>query len=651
MGNTFEQQNTKSSKKPEVQKVVIDMGHAWSPEERQKFEPEFRSNEIEKKDKLKENGGRSNKFVSDWEKKFMTTPNVSHEELEELAKSGEEIWNLKFDDDEKYFDLKKQFEAEQEKSPYITKEHEDLAMQIVQTTRGNLESTKKFIDYKFSESQKDIEAKKLQEVRAKIYGEPEDYEVFDPEVELKNINKFTKEEAEKMTPEEKLRLKKNRLEEYKKKLAEQKIGIAQINSELENKILCSKDMDRDDLEKFILGQAKEKKLSKKQLDKYRSIFEKAQKRNAVIKEFSQKFEGRNDDFFEAMFGKKPFGKISIKDGVISFAVVCEDARDYAWIESGKYKFGDDLNLDDNDLERSQSTAGHVLSYGTKIPELRNCVTAINGVSAEKNESYYRELEKTIIHEEKHEVNGLINEEFPDPEKGRHSLKGNEIMAKDEILSFLKGGTDTETMKMYLLNSKDEGGVYDYFDKDKQMLETRINTYISQPGYADNPYVVKDLEEVKKALKNIDTQKKIYERHITDALITINKLEKLNYPREEIVGLFQTENIDKWGKVYERVKNSADFKEKKADLINNLDEEIKSWENSLDIYKKELQEIESYREFQKNLSGFSKIMHLIFRKPEEAILSRKDPKSSKRNMASNEEQLKRLLKRKEDLEKL
>ncbi len=68
MGNSFEQQNTKSSKKPEVQKVVIDMGHAWSPEERRRFKPEFKNDEAEK-DEFKENGERSNKFVSDWEKK------------------------------------------------------------------------------------------------------------------------------------------------------------------------------------------------------------------------------------------------------------------------------------------------------------------------------------------------------------------------------------------------------------------------------------------------------------------------------------------------------------------------------------------------------------------------------------------------------
>jgi len=416
------------------------------------------------------------------------------------------------------------------------------------------------------------------------------YEYFDPVEELEIISKFN--ENEKMlSPKDRIKLKRERLEDFKKNLAEQKIGIAGINAELEEMVLADEKFDRSKLENYVSEKAELYKLSPAQLKRYEHVFNLIKENNTEVSKIAKKYSGRSDkELFAAIFGKKPVGEVKIEKGPISFFVICYDLKDYVSVYSGDAK----------DQALAASIGGHAHAK-TIIPGLIGAVTVANAWHG--NEDY---LKTTKIHEEKHILNALIRvvEEAVDKitykgeqQETDEKIAGiflnkdrmrNEARAKDEILSYFKDGRGLKAIKYKLFRKKSDGGLYDYFEDDKK--------YFSYPKYAK---FEKDLlEKVQQKFREK------YEINIQIGLEIIGNLERIGFSREKIIGLFQTERLDSWHKVYERIQKSDEFNNLKEQTIRELEWEVKTSKNTRDYYKEALEK-------EKNKPRIAKVFNMFY----------------------------------------
>jgi len=190
---------------------------------------------------------------------------------------------------------------------------------------------------------------------------------------------------------------------------------------------------------------------------------------------------------------------------------------------------------------------------TLIPELRGAVLVINA-SFPDGEQY---AETTRIHEEKHIINKLVE---PIDQFGKYAKLSNletnefkkreleqifnqdkitnEERAKDEILAYLKGGHDIQKIKEILLEKRESGGLYDYFEQDR-------NFYYSHPDYKKfGPELINETSG--------RTENK-YKQNINQALKAVGQLINSGFSRNKLIGLLQTERLDQWGKLYTRLR--------------------------------------------------------------------------------------------------
>ena len=417
---------------------------------------------------------------------------------------------------------------------------------------------------KSKENKKDTSDKPL-ENKAEIYDYSEDYKAFDSNEELKKIKQFSQKGKE--TTPERLELKKSLIKEYNQKLADQKMGIAEINAGLEKMLPNSREIERDKLEKFLAEKAKEHKLSKQQIDNYRKVFDEAEKRNKVIKKFTEEYKNRPEDFFEATFGRKPVGEVIVESSAISIVFICKDIRDYAWAHKRVEHKNDDLELDKNDIKYAESTGGCAIRSGTKIKELDTSVILVNA-------SERSEYKDTVIHEEEHIVRYLIENIFS--KKFLSDLKSYEKRAKGEILAFLKEGQDMESIKNYLFEKEDKGGLYDYFAGNRKVKQSYQNGYdelINQPEYSNDSSLIYLSKHYKAVVESFERKEKTYYEHLENALDCIDKLEETGFSRDKIIGLFQMEKLAKWPKVYKRIKRAKEFQDKLRTKIKEIKKEV------------------------------------------------------------------------------
>gem|GEM_PF-2204413 len=404
-----------------------------------------------------------------------------------------------------------------------------------------------------------------------------DYDYFDPTEEMEKITRFEKAGSGDLTLDEKLKIKNERIQEFKKKLSEQRAGITKINAELEQMILVDERVDSEKIYAYLKQGAAEYKLSPVQLRRYEYAVEQMRFQNARVNECEELYKGRDNDFFKDIFGKEPVGKIEIKKGTVTFFIACYDLKDYAWAYSRKE--------DEVSQENANKTGGF---YGKSlgVDSLRRAITVGNATGENPVN-----LENVRIHEEKHAINELIRpiDRFGQYLKpinfDRRMNKGgackavfeavrrlNEKRAKDEILAYLKEGARIpQSIKYTLLASEEAGGVYDYFAKDRKKYMSPFYNVFSKELRQD-------------ALKKSEYK---YQENVKKALEDANKLLEIGFSKEKVVGLFQTEHIENWDKVYERFSINNEFKEKISIKIKEKEEILKSFIEDKKAYESDL----------------------------------------------------------------
>jgi len=130
-------------------------------QEKEKEEPKVEKSEAE------QNAEKCGAFLDDWHEKFRNNENMPDEELLRYAREAQKLWHQEFNDDEQYYEARKQLDSENEKSPYVTEEKLKLFEVLGNTTRGKLWADKGFIEHKLLSGEKSEDNKE---------GEIETYE-------------------------------------------------------------------------------------------------------------------------------------------------------------------------------------------------------------------------------------------------------------------------------------------------------------------------------------------------------------------------------------------------------------------------------------------------------------------------------------------
>jgi len=388
-------------------------------------------------------------------------------------------------------------------------------------------------------------------------------EPFDPEAELKELRKDDKETRT------------ERLEKYKQELIKQKEGIAEIQEDLEKQIRENPDLSQEELMKTVLAKAPKYKLSENQLALFEETLNKYVEKHRTVREARKQYP-HGKELFKACFGKEPEGTIEIIERPASLYFRCHDIKDYAWTEKdfsrgfpdkGKQK------LTKSDINNASMRGGHLVNHCLIFP-LQNTITVENARGRSMDSP---KVERTLRHEEQHVINSLFREqklrwfadrlltEKPIGEniiKELHNKKSPEILinylrfkrenfensAKDEILAFYKGAArNLDEIMDLLVEPKAGGGIYDYFDRNKDYLENSLKEKLTSKIFRKNKKIIRQ------TLKQVFVNE--YQQEIIHSINAINELEKMGKSRDEIIHLLITEPLSRWGKLVQRIKET------------------------------------------------------------------------------------------------
>lgn len=397
-----------------------------------------------------------------------------------------------------------------------------------------------------------------------------DYEPFDPDLELIKINHFSPEERKNLSLDKIREIKEERLAEYKKQLIEQKKAIANIQIKLEEFIKSNPELGLDKLMEIVLLEAPKSRLAGYQIETFRKGLITYTKKHNAVEEYRSKY--KNDkDLFEACFGHPSKGHLEIIKGPITLHFRCHNLEDYALIH--RQKFGKHELLKDDEIKLANLSDGAFIG-GSKIPELKGCITAEN---VRKNTSEEK-ARRTFVHEEGHVIERLFREEglkedfetlfkeeklrdniifdsaehkkFKNLEKYLRAIREDfEDRARAEIIVHMKEGKSLNRINKNLLLQKEMGGVYDYFDKwyekeGKEEKDNMVNLELYDEHILDEVFLKIFIKEYK---NNI----------INPAIDSILILRSMGFLNEEIINLLINEPLSKWSKVVGRLKEVMD----------------------------------------------------------------------------------------------
>ena len=383
------------------------------------------------------------------------------------------------------------------------------------------------------------------------------YEPFDPQLEIRKIGHFREDEMAGLSSEEKMNIKKERLANYKKNLLEQKNKIADIQIDIKKSIIQNPDVGVDELMEEVYLKASGAKMTEYQIEAFRNGIEEYIKKHQAVESNRRKYPV-DEKLFATCFGRTPKGDIEIIKGPMTLYFRCHDLEDYAMIHEQKFNQNDEIT--DADKVRSNLSAGVSIS-SCNVDNLRDCINAENarGRSLEKND----DATSMYIHEEQHKIKRLFKDEAvkqdlmnamekaPINEKTkilddylRTKREVFENRAKDEILAYFKDGTNLGELQKIILNTKEQGGLYDYYGEwySKDGVNEKTNLINEGAGeYFINYHFFKIFRN--------EYGKDI----VIPAIQSIWYLRNQGWKDEKVLNLMINEPLAKWPKLVKRIE--------------------------------------------------------------------------------------------------
>jgi hypothetical protein len=402
---------------------------------------------------------------------------------------------------------------------------------------------------------------------------------FDPSDELKRVTAFSEDERQELSQEEYIWEKRRRLESFKERLIQQLLGMTALNIELED--LLSEDGKYDDrreraLEQLIENASRELKLSPIQLRRYRRFMTLLGATNKRMDAYEKTYRpGSNfywdpatpNDIFKKFFGRYPNRTVQIERRSVMFFVKCHDDSDYLTAYAGKNGKSDEMK------NKAYSSGG----FSRGIVSVGRCA----GSSPE-------DIKRTRRHEERHSLKSILDmlqdqstyESLDTSDRRRleeghmaliatHTRRQVDEWAKNEIFAYMKDGRSFEDMQDLLLKNESNGGLYDY-------LEENRKEYHKDKKIPVDPSIIDAA---------IDREQMIHRANVVEAIDIAERLEYLGKTREEILSLFEFEQLEKWGRHVTRIEQAGQLSGLRKKAIEAYPERLQSIQDELN--RKEL----------------------------------------------------------------
>lgn len=378
-------------------------------------------------------------------------------------------------------------------------------------------------------------------------------ETFTPEDEIKKIKELPKEGRP------------AKLREIKEKLAYQKKGLAKIQEELIKTIRANPNATYAQLFDQATEAGAQYGLDWWQEEITRRLIKRYIEKHEAVQKARKEYP-KDNDLFEAVFGRQPKGRIEVITGPITLYFKTRDEKDYALIYSQSFLEKREPTLEE--ITEALKTGG-ALIFTSLVPGLEGNITAEN--STIETFGYSESLH---THEEQHAITNLFKEERERLAAG-HSLNEarNAILAggiknleenlrryfiygrranvedatRDELLSYSKQGVSTQEIVKNLI---EKDGLYDNLSKSEGILSAPI---ITELGKDHKPLIEKIVTEV--------FDRKKYAQSIKDAIAVLSGLRKKGYTLEQTIALLQPEPLFKWKKTYKRLTGESIQNEK------------------------------------------------------------------------------------------
>ena len=380
-------------------------------------------------------------------------------------------------------------------------------------------------------------------------------EEFVPEEVLVKIKEAPKEER------------RERVTDFKKRLALQKESLAKMQETMIARIKESPDMPIEELKAIAQDFSQKNDINTEQLNRTNEVLDRYVARHKLIKETREKYPD-DRELFKALYGKYPDGKINVVVNPLTISIRCYNLHDYAFIRYEGWQ-NNNFHPTEEQLSRVMPSGGGT-DIPCLIPELESLIIVENPQAVDGKEEL---LETIHSHEEQHIMNRLFGKEksiekiYTTSEEMREKLsktktedkamnlftKGfrferrkKERETKEELLAYFKSGDNLESVARMLKGNN--SGQYNYFEK--YLKPDFVNHLVV------NLYGEKYRTPIEKGLKQVfETE---YHQLIDRAINAFKYLLRDGkYSREQAIAILMQEPLNRWAKVTERILKAKD----------------------------------------------------------------------------------------------
>ncbi len=375
-----------------------------------------------------------------------------------------------------------------------------------------------------------------------------------------------------------------KLQEFKEQLAANKKDLSNTLQFLAHYARYYPDLTKEQFMDYFQKIPGQENLTPTQKDLIQSGIDLYLHRHQQVKQI-RAAHPNDHELFGFLFGHQPKGKVEVIVGPITLYFRCNNPEDYAYVYGGNFR---DKESGQPDVAAANKSGGVFIQY----PEIKGLEHSIILENAHGRD-FNTQGKQILTHEEQHAVMALFEDSykkysaqlFENGQKAPSFVKENiqvnlfiselalkvlkmdlqdkneqeqqalihqalvsgraigERRAKDEILAYWKDGREIPTIRYYLKQPKEEGGLYDYFSQEWRKMIT--NRFVEKLGEPLRPLIEQNIEKVFVT----EYQQEILENSFN----ALGILKMMGISRQQTLNLLINEPLPNWKKVVLRLQ--------------------------------------------------------------------------------------------------
>lgn len=358
-------------------------------------------------------------------------------------------------------------------------------------------------------------------------------EIFDPAEELKKIRGLHGKDG------------REAMQKFKEKMVYQRVGLAEMQEGIVDMIRKKPDTSLESFNQTVAEFAQKYGFTEEQKKSAEAIFKTYQEKHNLVSKMKHDFP-KDRDLFRVMFGRDPKGKLKVVEGPMTLYFQCANLEDYAMIVNQTFLEG----REPTPAELVATNASGGGSIGSSlITGLEGTIIAQNATRKDANKF----SETVLQHEEQHQIKRLFGDKTagpatsfkevlsaadgPEKEQVLHRFLESKRQErdenfKDEILAYFKQDEPLEQILGRLTQSRETGGIYDYFADAKGAAQQLI------------PMVGEKYRTVIEKLTD-DIFVKEHRQFVQDGVEAFATLKKNGFSTEETIAVLLQEPLARW----------------------------------------------------------------------------------------------------------